>query len=122
MNREAQTGVSSPLLAFSLTLQFLLELAVLVGLGYWGYSAGGSWAAQIGLAIVAPLVAAVLWGVFGSPRAPLHLEGIWRLLLETAFFGAGAAALAVSGQVLAGIVLATLAAANVAVLNALGHG
>jgi hypothetical protein len=122
MSRTPAIAASSPLAAFSLTLQFLLELAALVALGYWGYSAGGSKAAQIGLATAAPLAAALVWGIFGSPRAPLHLEGVWRLLLEALFFGAGAAALAASEQAIAGVILAALTLANVAVLNARGHG
>jgi Protein of unknown function (DUF2568) len=122
MNRMPQTVVSSPLVAFGLTLQFLLELAVLGGLGHWGSSAAGSKAAQLALAAAAPLAAAVLWSIFGSPRAPLHLEGASRLLLEAAFFGAGATGLVASGQTFAGAILAAVAAANIALLNALGHG
>jgi hypothetical protein len=115
-------GLSTAVVAASLTLQFLLELAALAAFGYWGYSMGSATVAKIALAVAAPLAAAIVWGVFGSPRAPRHLVGVWRLLLEIAFFGLAALALAVSGQVVLGVVFAAVVAANVALLYALGHG
>lgn len=112
----------SAIVAASLTLQFLLELAALAAYGYWGATTGSSPVAHVALAIAAPLAAAVAWGLFGSPRAPFHLTGAWRILLEVVFFGLAAVALIVSGQHVLGIVLAVVVAANVALLNALGHG
>jgi hypothetical protein len=104
-----------------LTLQFLLELAVLAGLGYWGSSAGGSTPTSIVLAVGAPLGGAVAWGLLGAPRAPFHLRGVARLLLEAAFFGAGAVALAAAGRTALGLALGIVAAANVAFLRAVGR-
>jgi hypothetical protein len=40
-----------------------------------------------------PLLAAVLWGVFESPRASLPLPEPWHLLFALAFFGCAAVAL-----------------------------
>jgi hypothetical protein len=108
--------------AVSLTLQFLLELAALAAYGYWGANTGSSTAVHVVLAIAAPLAAAVVWGLFGSPRAPFHLAGIWRIMLEVAFFGLAAVALIVAGQVVLGVVFAVVVAANIVLLNALGHG
>jgi Protein of unknown function (DUF2568) len=115
-------GLSTAVVAASLTLQFLLELAALAAYGYWGYSAGDGILTEITLAITAPLAAAIFWGVFGSPKAPYHLVGARRLLLEIAFFGLAAAALAASDRVVLGAVFAAVVAANVALLHALGHG
>lgn len=111
-----------PLLVVSLGLQFLLELAALAGLGYWGSTTGSGTFAHVALAIVAPLVAAAIWGMFGSPKAPFHLRGAWRLLLEVVFFGSAAAALFIADQPVLGAVLAATVAANVALLHALGEG
>ena len=51
-----------PLLVASLALQFLLELAALAALGYWGSTSGDGTFAHVALAIAAPLLAAVVWG------------------------------------------------------------
>jgi len=111
-----------PLLVASLGLQFLLELAALAALGYWGSTAGDGTFAHVALAIAAPLLAAIVWGMFGSPKAPFHLGGAWRLLLEVVFFGSAAAALVVADRPVLGAVLAATVAANVALLYALGEG
>jgi len=107
--------------AVSLALQFLIELAALAAFGYWGSSTGSGWSAVL-LAIAAPLVAAVAWGLLGSPRGPLHLRGIWRVVFEVVFFGLAAAALAVSGHAVLGVAFAAVVAANVAFLYAVGQG
>jgi Protein of unknown function (DUF2568) len=111
-----------PLLVASLSLQFLLELAALAALGYWGSTTGDRTFAHVALAIAVPLLAAIVWGIFGSPKAPFHLRGAWRLLLEVVFFGSAAAALFAAGQPVLGAVLAAVVVANVALLHALGEG
>ena len=52
----------------NLALRLLPELCALGALGYWGFKTGGGSLARIGLGVGAPLVAAVAWGVFASPR------------------------------------------------------
>ena len=109
------------MIAVSLTLQFLLELAVLAALAYWGSATGDSTSVQVALAIAAPLLALVAWGIFGSPKAPLHLKGVWRILLRVLLFGSAAAALAAAGHVVLGLAFAAVVAGNIAMLNALGQ-
>jgi hypothetical protein len=46
---------------------------VKTALGYWGFKTCGGTIAKMGLGIGAPLVAAVVWGAFVSPRAPVPL-------------------------------------------------
>jgi hypothetical protein len=111
-----------PLLVVSFALQFLLELAALAAFGYWGATSGSGTFAQVVLAIAAPLLAAVVWGVFGSPKAPFHLTGAWRLLLEVVFFGSAATALAIADHPVLGVALAATVAVNVALLHAHGEG
>jgi hypothetical protein len=82
----------------NLALAFFLELGVLVALGYWGFQMGQGTIAKIGLGIGAPLMAVVVWGLFGAPNAAWHLNGPWRLVLEVVFFGSAAVALFISGQ------------------------
>ncbi|HKV69449.1 MAG TPA: DUF2568 domain-containing protein, partial [Gaiellales bacterium] len=61
----------------NLALKFLLELAALVAFGLWGASIASGFAAVV-LAVLLPVVVAVLWGAFAAPKArrrlPLHLR------------------------------------------------
>ena len=81
----------------NLGVRFLLELAALAALAYWG-SQTGPLAVSIVLAIGAPLAGAVLWGFFAAPRSKHRLRGARRLIVEIPFFGAAAAGLAATGQ------------------------
>jgi hypothetical protein len=88
----------------TLTARFLCELAMLAALAFWGYVAGdGVWAWLLG--ILAPVVAAVIWGTFVAPRAKLPVPGPVRVAIELALYGAAAAGLAAAGQPLAAVVL-----------------
>ena len=82
----------------NLALRFLLELCVLVALGYWGFKTGGGAIAKAALGIGAPLMAAVVWGVFVAPRAPVEPPGVVVLVLQVLVFGSAAAGLAATGH------------------------
>ena len=80
----------------NLGFRFLLELAAIIVFGYWGHSLAGD-GTGILLAILFPLLFAVLWGVFavkGDPsrsgKTVVQTPGIIRLLLELGLFGAAA--------------------------------
>ena len=90
----------------NLALAFLLELCALAALGYWGFVTAGGLPAKIGLGVGVPLLAAVLWGVFESPRASLPLPAPWHLLFALAFFGCAAAALYAAGRARVALVFA----------------
>jgi hypothetical protein len=94
------------LASLNLGLRFLLELCALAAFGYGGFEAGGGTIAKVVLAIVLPLAAAVLWGVFVSPRAPVRPPAAVRLALELVFLVAAYEALAVNGHMLAAYVAA----------------
>jgi len=80
----------------NLSLRFLLEVAAIVAFGIWGYSlaSGGM---RILLAILFPLLFALMWGIFavrGDPsrsgKTVVKTPGIVRLMLELILFGAAA--------------------------------
>jgi hypothetical protein len=77
----------------NLGLRFLLELGLLVGIGWWGGHAVGWWAA-----VLLPLAAAVIWGSFLSPKARWTIPPAARLLLELVLFGLAAAGYYGAGQ------------------------
>ena len=88
----------------NLALRFLLEIAALISLGYWG------WSQHLGvlrpiLGIGLPIVAGVVWGVFRMPgdrsasgEAPVPVPGLIRLALELAIFALAVWALYASGR------------------------
>lgn len=98
--------------ATNLALRFLLEICALVAFGYWGFQTGQSTWARVGLGIGAPVVAAVVWGTFISPRAAIPVSLSVRLLLELIVFGAAVVALASAGQRTLAWVLALVVVIN----------
>lgn len=98
----------------NLALTFLLELAALAALGYWGYTVGEGTLAKLGLAIGLPLVTAVVWGLFLAPKAVYKVPGWLRFLLKTVVFGLAALALVATGHPWLGIAFALIVIANAA--------
>ena len=105
----------------NLALAFLLELGVLAALGYWGFQTGQGTIAKIGLGIGTPVLAVVVWWLFGAPQAMWHLNGIFRLLLEVIFFGSAAVALYAAGQYVLSVVFALLFVLNTVLVSLLGQ-
>lgn len=102
----------------NLTVRFLLEILMLVILGYWGWHLGSGWLSYV-LVVVFPLFAAVLWGVFRIPNdpksAPVAIPGVARLLLELILFGLAAWALRSMGYLNESIALAVVVIIHYAV-------
>jgi hypothetical protein len=95
----------------NLALRFLLEIAALVAIGYWGFSQHtGIWRFVIGIG--GPLVAAVLWGALAVPddprrsgKAPVPVSGVLRLVLELSLFGFAVWALYDAGSPVLALIL-----------------
>lgn len=104
----------------NLALRFLLEIAALVAIGYWGFDQhAGIWRLVIGLG--GPLLAAALWGTFAVPgdpsrsgKAPVPVSGILRLVLELALFGFAAWAVYDAGNPVLALILAVITATHYA--------
>ncbi|MDF2626238.1 MAG: hypothetical protein K0R39_69 [Symbiobacteriaceae bacterium] len=84
--------------SMNLGVRFLLEICALVGLGYWGFRTGSGGAVRYLLGIGAPLLAAVLWGMFVAPKASVEVSEAVRFGLEVVIFGAAAVALWAAGR------------------------
>ena len=91
-----------------LTVAFLAELAALAALAVWGWSFPDSTAARLGLAVVVPAVAGVLWGVFAAPRAPVQVLAL-TLLVKLVVSGGAVLALFATGHPRMAIALAAAA-------------
>lgn len=95
----------------NLAVRFLLEIAMLIILGYWGWHLSAGWARYVA-ALGLPVIAATLWEVFRIPNdpkpAPVEVPGIVRLLLEWALFGCAVFALFGLGYFTLSLVMAII--------------
>jgi hypothetical protein len=101
-------------------LRFFLELAALASLAFWGFSEFGG-VVQWVIGLGAPLLVAVVWGRFMSPKASHPTVDPVRLLIEAAVFGSGVAALFAADATVPAVAFAVLAALHLALTFALGQ-
>lgn len=102
----------------NLVVRFLLELCAFGALGYWGFVVGGNVFVKMLLGIGAPLLAAVVWGLFVSPKAAVPLGLPLRLVPEALVFGSAAGALYATRHPVLAVALLILAAVNRALIFA----
>lgn len=103
----------------NLALKFLLEIAALVSFGYAAYGSARNPVLAAAAAFLAPLAAAIIWGIFAAPKSQRRLREPGLLIFETLFFAAAALALVFAGDRNGGIVLFALFLLNAALLRAL---
>src|SRR5262249_15689103 len=82
----------------NLVLAFVLELCILAALGYWGLQTASGPIAKGALGIGAPVLAAVVWGMFLAPKAAVQLPTVAYWALKAVIFGLAVLALAVAGH------------------------
>nr|WP_237399395.1 YrdB family protein [Rathayibacter iranicus] len=89
-------------------MHFLLELAALVTFAVWGFAAWDApWSIVAGIG--APILAALIWALFLSPRAVLAIDVYGRALIELLLMGAAALAWFDLGQPIVAVVFGVLA-------------
>lgn len=89
-------------------LRFLLELFAIVSLGIWGFLAWPlPWNILIGIG--APAIAIVLWALFRSPRAVLHVDPFVKAIVEIVVMGSAAFAWWDLGQPVVAVIFAVVA-------------
>lgn len=106
----------------NLALAFLLELCMLASFAYWGFRAGDGMGAKVALGLGAPLLAAIVWGIFLAPRAAVPLSQPLHLLLEAAVFLMASLALYASGHPTLAWVFFLAVVLNQALVFAWGQG
>ncbi|MFC7234577.1 YrdB family protein [Halosegnis marinus] len=82
----------------AVAVRFVLEVAALAALAYWGVRVGTDFPSRLALGLAAPMFAAGVWATFVAPRAPFRLPALARLAVELGVFGLAVAALAVVGR------------------------
>ena len=102
-------------------LMFILEMAMLAALVFWGVHTGTGALAKIVLAVLAPAAAIAVWAIFlAGAGHPVRLPKPVEIAVKVAVFLVAALALAGSGQRALGIVFAALALVSVAIEYAVG--
>ena len=107
---------SSAFRGFNLALAFVLELAALAALAYWGYCTGNSTFTSLLLGIGIPLVAAILWGLFAAPRAKFP-NPLLKIAVKALVFGAAFFALIDKNQIVLAILFGVLVIGNLLILR-----
>jgi hypothetical protein len=100
--------------SLNLALAFLLELALLAAVAYWGSQLSASTAVRWIVAVGAPLSLAVIWSLIASPDANWRLPPTPLVAFKLLVFTLGAALLFASGQRALGIGLEAIALINLA--------
>ncbi|MFD9612392.1 YrdB family protein [Streptomyces sp. NPDC059083] len=99
-------------------LAFLLELAALAALARWGWEATENTALRLLLAVAAPALAAVVWGLFAAPKARFRVPLAAVLLVKALVFGTAALALADLGHPAWALTFAAVTLANTTLATA----
>ncbi|HET7018748.1 MAG TPA: YrdB family protein [Streptosporangiaceae bacterium] len=90
-----------------LTVRFLTELALLAVLAVVMVRIHGLLlGVRIGLAVLAVVATATIWGLWIAPKARRRLPDPWRLILEIVLFGLATAGLVVQHDLIAAVVFA----------------
>ncbi len=97
--------------AFVMTIAFLLEIAMLLALGYWGFCNHHGVLMKCLFGIGSPAAVGVLWGVFLAPKSNRRLPTVYRIVISLAFFLLSDVLLYQTGQTTYAIVLAITALA-----------
>ena len=82
----------------NLGVRFVVELAALFALGLWGFHRGRTVWGKYGLAMLAPLTGAGVWGFFIAPNAPVDVGPVLRLVLQVVVFGTAILCLVAIGE------------------------
>jgi Protein of unknown function (DUF2568) len=105
-----------------LTLRFATELATLAVLALAAASASIGLGGRVVLAVLGPVLVAVVWGLAIGPRARHRLAEPWRLGTELVIFIVSAAALALAGDVVAAAVYGVISVGTAALLRVVAPG
>jgi hypothetical protein len=98
--------------ALNLGLAFLLELALLVAIAFWGFRLDATTSVRWLVTIGAPTALALAWGQVAAPQAKRRLPQLQLLALKILVFACGAALLYSTGEHGLAIAFGTLLAVN----------
>jgi len=104
----------------NLALRFVLELMALGALADWGVRNGSALSLKFGLGLGLPVLAAVFWGSFVSPKARFGGSRRMRLSLGLIVFLLASAAWVSAGKVVVGLMYSAITILNTVLTYAFG--
>jgi Protein of unknown function (DUF2568) len=102
--------------AANLALKFLVELGAIAAFAYWGANAAGGMLSVL-LAILAPVVVILAWGVFAAPKSGRRLPAVARVPFELFVFAGAVVALLAAGSTVGAVLFGALVVVNAALLT-----
>ena len=96
----------------NLSVAFLLEIAMLISFGYFGYDYPQNWLTKYFFMIALPLAVAVLWGYFAAPKSKNRLRKIPRTVFALVLYGASIFLLSLTGKITLAAVFAIIVVVN----------
>lgn len=96
----------------NLLVSFLLEVALLIVAGYWGFQQGESVLMKYTLALAIPVVIAILWGIFAAPKSKKRLENPFRIVFKLTLFSLAVFFSYQMGLLLLAIIIAIITCIN----------
>lgn len=113
-------SIRQALLWFNVALRGVMELGIVIALGYWGYHTGSSTVVKVALGIAAPLILFGFWGLVDFRNAGA-LSELLRLSQELVISGAAAVAVYTAGQHALGWALGLISIAHHSLVYVLGE-
>ena len=109
------------MLVVNLAGRFLLELAAVGAVGFWGYQAAGPLPVRIVVAIGVAATLITVWALVVAPKATNAIPADARVLIGSVLLLLAAGALMLAGQSTLGIAFAAAVILNTVLLFVLGH-
>ncbi|WP_441249263.1 YrdB family protein [Kitasatospora sp. McL0602] len=104
-----------PLHIFNEGLAFILEVAALAALCWWGFSTGSNVGVHLLLGLGTPVLAAVVWGMFAAPKARFQVPLSGVLTVKFLVFASATVGLWVIDRHTLSLVFGVVALINTAV-------
>jgi hypothetical protein len=105
----------------NLALAFMLELAMLFAVAYWGLQTGGATSEHLLLGLGAPGAVILVWSRWLAPTSSHRLAMPWLTIVTAAMFALAAVALYAAGRADWGAIFSVVAAVNIGLALSLGQ-
>ena len=105
--------IPSPIKLLNLIMAFLLEMSLLLALGYWGLHTGNSSVMHWLLGLGAPILTIMAWSSLGAPKSIRRLKRTPLAIFRTALFTLAAGGLIAARQKTLGTTFEIVSIANI---------
>ena len=73
----------------NLLVLFLLEIALVIIVGYWGFQQGETLTTKYILALILPAILITIWGIWAAPKSKRRLKNPIRTVFKLLLFSIG---------------------------------